>query len=423
MTEAEEKNCQQVCKQLLDAVTDDEELHLFREQHVKYLHSGLGHLSPGFICLDASRTWIIYWIFQSLDLLDEIPTSLIPRAIDTIRRCQNPTGGFGGGPQQISHSATTYASVLALLIIGSEEAYEVINRNTLYQWILTLKDPQSGGFRMHEDGEIDVRASYTVLSIAKLLNMLTPELIEGTADYILRCQSFEGGFGGEPGNEAHGGYSFCAFAALYILGKVDQCDVIGFEKWLAFRQVKIEGGFQGRINKLVDGCYSFWQAGAGALVDYFWHGIDLLDTSQFLQNFMDVKGKNQKPSAEGSLDEQFDEIVESSNIRTVIQCHDYSGQMFVNQYTLQKYILVCCQNHDGGLRDKPGKPRDFYHSCYCLSGLSVSQHTLSSKSPIVLGNLNNLVRSTHPVFNIRWEKAHQALMYFSSKCSSHFDLI
>lgn len=28
----------------------------------------------------------------------------------------------------------------------------------------------------------------------------------------------------------------------------------------------------------------------------------------------------------------------------------------------------------GGLRDKPGKGADYYHSCYCLSGLSAMQH-------------------------------------------------
>jgi hypothetical protein len=32
------------------------------------------------------------------------------------------------------------------------------------------------------------------------------------------CQTYEGGFGGEPCNEAHGGYTFCALAALLILG-------------------------------------------------------------------------------------------------------------------------------------------------------------------------------------------------------------
>jgi Prenyltransferase and squalene oxidase repeat len=31
------------------------------------------------------------------------------------------------------------------------------------------------------------------------------------------------------------------------------------EWWLCHRQMRLEGGFQGRTNKLVDGCYSFWQ--------------------------------------------------------------------------------------------------------------------------------------------------------------------
>lgn len=30
--------------------------------------------------------------------------------------------------------------------------------------------------------------------------------------------------------------------------------------------MRYEGGFQGRTNKLVDGCYSFWQAGAIPIV-------------------------------------------------------------------------------------------------------------------------------------------------------------
>ena len=46
------------------------------------------------------------------------------------------------------------------------------------------------------------------------------ELTEGVADYLLKCQTYEGGFGGEPGNEAHGGYNFCTLAGLLILGKV-----------------------------------------------------------------------------------------------------------------------------------------------------------------------------------------------------------
>lgn len=65
-----------------------------------------------------------------------------------------------------------------------------------------------------------MRSCYTAIVVARLLNILTPELVGETAEYILSCQGYEGGFGGEPNNEAHGGYNFCAIAALLILKQV-----------------------------------------------------------------------------------------------------------------------------------------------------------------------------------------------------------
>lgn len=38
------------------------------------------------------------------------------------------------------------------------------------------------------------------------------------------------------------------------------------QRWTVNRQMRYEGGFQGRTNKLVDGCYSFWQGGALPLI-------------------------------------------------------------------------------------------------------------------------------------------------------------
>jgi protein farnesyltransferase subunit beta len=118
---------------------------------------------------------------------------------------------------------------------------------------------------MHEDGEYDSRSTFTVICVARLLNILTEELVEGTAEYLLRCQTYEGGFGGEAGNEAHGGYNFCALASLLILQQTHRCDLVSLEHWLLWRQMKVEGGFQGRTNKLVDSCYSFWQGSAFAM--------------------------------------------------------------------------------------------------------------------------------------------------------------
>jgi prenyltransferase beta subunit len=64
---------------------------------------------------------------------------------------------------------------------------------------------------------------------------------------------------------------------------------------------------------------------------------------------------------------------------------------------LERYILLCAQDIHGGLRDKPSKSRDFYHSCYNLSGLSIGQEN------------EGRVAKTHPCFNIRVERAQEIL--------------
>lgn len=50
------------------------------------------------------------------------------RVIATFTPMQNPTGGFGGGHGQMSHSASSYAAVLTLAMVGGEEAYRLIDR-------------------------------------------------------------------------------------------------------------------------------------------------------------------------------------------------------------------------------------------------------------------------------------------------------
>lgn len=114
-----------------------------------------------------------------------------------LSRCQSPQGGFGGGPGQHPHLAPTYAAVNALCIIGTEEAFGVIDRygrrlegvcgglsqpargrgeagcvcvhvppsfsqlagscrKKLLEYLHSLKQPD-GSFLMHVGGEVDVR--------------------------------------------------------------------------------------------------------------------------------------------------------------------------------------------------------------------------------------------------------------------------
>ncbi len=208
-----------VAMRKIGVLNDGMQFCLLKRNHVDYLRKYFTQLPGSYVTLDASRPWIIYWILHALYLLRAEPYELYSRIITQMRHMQNMTGGFGAGPMQISHGAPTYAAVLALCTLGSEEALQVINRPAMYNYYMNMKH-SCGGFTMHEDGEVDSRSTYTVIAIASLLNLLTPELTAGVAEYLLSCQSYEGGFGGEPGNEAHGGYNFCALAALYILKQV-----------------------------------------------------------------------------------------------------------------------------------------------------------------------------------------------------------
>ncbi|GJN17738.1 hypothetical protein PR202_gb04834 [Eleusine coracana subsp. coracana] len=192
-------------------------LELWRDQHIEYLTKGLRHLGPNFHVLDANRPWLCYWMVHPLALLDEVlDDDIEDDIVDFLARCQDKDGGYGGGPGQLPHLATTYAAVNTLVTIGSERALSSINRENLRKFMLRVKDT-SGAFRMHEGGEIDVRASYTAVSVASLVNILDDELAKGVGDYIARmigqftlsatrCQTYEGGIAGEPYAEAHGGY-------------------------------------------------------------------------------------------------------------------------------------------------------------------------------------------------------------------------
>lgn len=41
-----------------------------------------------------------------------------------------------------------------------------------------------------------------------------------------------------------------------------------------------------------------------------------------------------------------------------------------------------------------------YHTCYTLSGLSVAQHCENDMYPLVIGDVDNEVHATHPMYNI-----------------------
>lgn len=326
---------------------------LLRSKQFYYLFDVSKTLPGGFSSLDASRTWIAFWVLHSLELLG-ILDSIMPLTEDRFVQffifCQSPSGGFGGGPGQLAHLAPSYAAVMSLAILGTPTALEIIDRQNMYQFLLKMKQ-SDGSFTMHVEGESDLRSTYCALSIAKLLGILSPQLTRNCREFIRKCQTYEGGFGGEPGNEAHGGYTYCGMASLVLLEETSCIDLQRVLRWASSRQMSLEGGFQGRTNKLVDACYSFW---VGALF----------------------------PMIGGALGET---------------------KPLFDHVKLESYILEMCQGKAGGFKDKPGKHVDPYHTCYAMSGLSISQH---ASFEIAEDPHNILVRdlSTFLTLSIKWTR-------------------
>jgi hypothetical protein len=98
------------------------------------------------------------------------------------------------------------------------------------------------------------------------------------------------------------------------------------------------------------------------------------------------------------------------------KCFDFCFSLTLSQPLICAWLM---QEQDGGLRDKPGKRRDHYHSCYCLSGLSLCQYSWSKRpdSPplpkVVMGPYSNLLEPIHPLFNVVLDRYREAREFFA----------
>lgn len=200
----------------------------------------------------------------------------------------------------------------------------VNGRFKVAKYLADLQQP-NGTFAGDNWGETDTRFLYAALNALSLLNMLpkqrpgeTPLVdVAAAANYIKSCQNSDGGFGVAPGAESHSGQVFTCVSALHIAGELDS--YLGEEgkdrlaAWLSERQLP-SGGLNGRPEKLVDVCYSWWVLTGLALIDRL-HWID--------------------------------------------------------KEKLTAFILQCQDPDHGGIADRPGDMVDVFHTCFGTAGLSL----------------------------------------------------
>lgn len=247
--------------------------------------------------------------------------------LEFVFSCLHENGGFGAAPGHDPHLLYTVSSVQILAMLDAFDELEqkmAGGKMKVAKYLASLQQ-SNGTFAGDNWGETDTRFLYAALNALSLLNMLPkqrpdePALVDvaAAASYIKSCQNSDGGFGVAPGAESHSGQVFTCVSALYIAGELDS--YLGEEGkdrlagWLSERQLP-SGGLNGRPEKLVDVCYSWWVLTGLSLIDRL-HWID--------------KDK------------------------------------------LTAFILQCQDPDHGGIADRPGDMVDVFHTCFGTAGLSL----------------------------------------------------
>ena len=335
ITTRDQKNVE---KSVLDI--NKKERKILRIKHRDYLISMISGLPHQFESVCYQEPWLPYWFINSMHVLKlqniggfQVFNETI---IQYLKKRISKDGGYASSPEQKGNTVLTYTAINSLATIGTEAAFKTIDRNKIYKFLLSVKQ-ENGSFESETGSEADTRSTYCAICVASLLNILTPELEKNVVDFISKSQGYDGGFGPMPHCETHGGYGFCSIGALSILNSINSININKAINWCAKRQMPFSGGFNGRTNKLVDTCYTWW---VGAMART---------------------------------------LADEANIPP-----------FWNDYGISNWVLTVCQSPNGGCFDKPGVKVDLFHTMYGLTGLSVTaQKIIADETGFTLNDVDS----------------------------------
>lgn len=242
------------------------ETEILGDEHRKYFLSFLATVPSAYSSLDTSRLLMVYFACSALDILQtDIPNK--EEVIEFVYSNQiDEGGGFigssfsGASKYRFSHVTMTYCAILTLVLLGDDLSR--VNKVSIVNGLKHLQQ-DDGCFQAVEFGtESDMRFMYSACGVSFLLQDWSGINVDKATEFILSSMRFDGGFGILPDQESHCGAIYTAVSSLVLLGRLDQCDELDREyliKFLVNRQIH---GFNGRINKVPDSCYTFWAGGA-----------------------------------------------------------------------------------------------------------------------------------------------------------------
>ncbi|KAK4162399.1 geranylgeranyl transferase type-2 subunit beta [Cladorrhinum sp. PSN259] len=392
-------------------------------RHLKYWKMCLAPLPHHYLPNEGNRLALAYFIVNSIVILTppETPASqqlIPPRDRHKIRQWvlshQHPGGGFcpssslvfplhgyeqwerETGKEQQQESSSGMANIpgtifaLQLLALMADEndpegAFNGVDRVQTLRWLRRLQRPdgsfgevlkQIPGKGWEILGGYDMRYCYIAASIRWMLRgdvasqddkgWVEDFDVDGLKRYILRSQTYDGGFAASSEEEPHAGYAYCAISALSLLDRPLETgekpheseilnsglrDMPGLVHWLASRQ------------------FVYIEPTAPSSDDQDSESEEEEDVVNFLLP------SKPSPSAESPL--------VASNGRTnkvADTCYSWwvgaalanltKTELF-NWKATRRFLVEKMAHRIGGFSKYPGGPPDVYHSCFGLTAMAV----------------------------------------------------
>ncbi|CAE7663236.1 Pggt1b [Symbiodinium pilosum] len=206
-------------------------------KHVAYFKQHAKKLPDVYKSMDTNRLTLLYFSVSGLDLLGKLDELDREQTIEYIYSYQSPLpdhGGFYGCPRvsfdtpeldkcnNQPHIANTYVALVMLIILGDDLGR--VNRSSLGQSLRKWQLEDGSFCCVHcissLDSESDIRFVYCAATICYILDLWDAIDIEAMTRFIYASQSYDGAFGMGPSTESHGGCTYCAVAALTMLGRL-----------------------------------------------------------------------------------------------------------------------------------------------------------------------------------------------------------
>ncbi|ETN74860.1 prenyltransferase and squalene oxidase repeat-containing domain protein [Necator americanus] len=160
---------------------------------------------------------------------------------------------------KVATNFMTFSGLLCLAILGDN--FQNINKEAILESV-RCSQKEDGSFWSEGYGsESDMRFVFCAVAICHILQDNSYINWTSLKKFVRSSLNYDGGIGQGPGDESHGGSTFCAIASLSLSNRLwdgsilSRNEISRLVKWALWKQ---NHGFHGRAHKDDDSCYAFW---------------------------------------------------------------------------------------------------------------------------------------------------------------------